>query len=1132
MFSRIIPFVATWAVLLAIPVSADLVGYWKLDQGSGTEVWDYAAPYDDAAIAPANEAAVAWTTAGYKGSALDFLVSTPPFTMVDAPLASTPVNIEEASYSFWLNMPTAFQAWGPVFVLLGGAMDHSIECDGAADLFVNAQGGSVWFGTKGAALNDGQWHNVTVTYSRSGNAIVIYVDGVKKANTTHSMTDSIATVRIGGPRNRNQWRRFIGKLDEVAVWNNGLSEGDVKNVFWISPQWANYATNPDPNNGLIMSGTNVTLKWTAGATASQHRVYLSETLDDVKSGAAAADKGLTQSTTFSNHPWALGKTYYWRIDEVESNGTTVYTGTVWNFTISAKMASNPSPANGAVLVDPNLVLSWIPGSGTVSHDVYFGTSAASLPRVSTAQAATAYAPAGVKYDTVYYWRIDEFDGATTTPGAVWTFKTSPQFQISDPNLVGLWTFDRDEPGIILDWSGHGNHGKIFGNPASIEGYSKAALSFDGVDDRVQVPQVLSREANAELTLTAWIKTSVPGRAGATAREGSGLLWADHAGGGDHFTVAVLGKKLAFETGPGGNPNTISNRDVVTGDWVHVAVTRTESTRECVVYVDGALDASSIHAGDSRVGSDPLIEIGGNTLDGRYFNGTIDEVRAYNRVLTQDEIVQAMRANPLLAWNPKPVNGGLVDVRNILVLGWSAGDGAVTHDVYMGTDADAVMQADVESSDVYRGEVTAPTYLSPDRLQWGKTYYWRIDETQANGSKIQGRLWSFKVADYLIVDDVEGYDDTCKRIFFTWIDGYGHSGSPACEVPASGGNGTGSTVGNLNPPFAERTVVHGGRQSMPFGYDNTQGRFYSETGRDWSPTQSWTAGGVNTLVLWLRGDAAAFAETSAGAILMNGTGTDIWSTADECRFAYKLLKGNGSITAKVESLTNTHANAKAGVMIRESLTPEAVHALVDVTPGAGLEFIRRIIPGGDSASTVQTGITAPYWIKLTRTGDVLTAQCSADGKTWASIGTDPAASSATIPMAVDLYIGLAVTSHAANVSAVAKFSNVSTTGGVSGAWQTSDIGVTQIAGNPPETFYVRVADKAGHTKIVSNPDPTIIGTGVWQVWNVPLSQFSAAGVNLDEISKFVIGVGDPVNPKAGGKGRLCIDDIQVIKSANP
>ena len=331
-----------------------------------------------------------------------------------------------------------------------------------------------------------------------------------------------------------------------------------------------------------MGTVNVTLRWTPGETAAQHHVYIGENAQDVKNGTPGVDKGTTAAAAFANYPWELGKTYYWRVDEIEADGVTVYPGVVWSFTVSAKYASGPAPGNGAILVDPNAVLAWTAGSGAVSRSVYLGTDPANLPRVSNAQTTTTYDPPQLEYGTTYYWRVDERDAAGVYTGEVWIFKTKPLIAVADPNLVGFWNFDEDENGMAIDWSGRDRHGTILGDPLHVEGYNLNALSFDGIDDRVDVPQPFS----GDLTLMAWIRTETPGAAGATAGAGTGLFWSDHAGGGDHFIAAVLGTKLAFETGPGGNPNTTSARDVVTGEWVHVAITRTDSSRLVQLYIDG------------------------------------------------------------------------------------------------------------------------------------------------------------------------------------------------------------------------------------------------------------------------------------------------------------------------------------------------------------------------------------------------------------------------------------------------------------------------------------------------------------------------------------------------------------------
>ena len=96
--------------------------------------------------------------------------------------------------------------------------------------------------------------------------------------------------------------------------------------------------------------------------------------------------------------------------------------------------------------------------------------------------------------------------------------------------------------------------------------------------------------------------------------------------------------------------------------------------------------------------------------------------------------------------------------------------------------------------------------------------------------------------------------------------------------------------------------------------------------------------------------------------------------------------NGSILVRVDSLLDSNAWAKAGVMIRESLQPGSKHAMVVVTPGNGISFQRRPATDGASESTDAAGLATPYWIKLTRTGNLFTAQRSEDAVTWIDIAS--------------------------------------------------------------------------------------------------------------------------------------------------
>ncbi|MCX5643561.1 MAG: hypothetical protein NTZ17_02575, partial [Phycisphaerae bacterium] len=162
------------------------------------------------------------------------------------------------------------------------------------------------------------------------------------------------------------------------------------------------------------------------------------------------------------------------------------------------------------------------------------------------------------------------------------------------------------------------------------------------------------------------------------------------------------------------------------------------------------------------------------------------------------------------------------------------------------------------------------------------------------------------------------------------------------------------------------------------------------------------------------------------------------------------------------------------------------------------------------------LVAPYWVRVTRTGNVFKEEHSADGKTWTQQGTDT-----TVTMAASVYIGLAVTSHNAALTTVAEFSNVSTAGTVTGSWQDVTIGAAMPT-NGPAPLYLTVQDKAGKTKTVVNPNPSASATGAWTEWRIPLSDLT--GVSLTAVQKITLGVGDKTSPKAGPAGMLYFDDI--------
>lgn len=127
-------------------------------------------------------------------------------------------------------------------------------------------------------------------------------------------------------------------------------------------------------------------------------------------------------------------------------------------------------------------------------------------------------------------------------------------------------------------------------------------------------------------------------------------------------------------------------------------------------------------------------------------------------------------------------------------------------------------------------------------------------------------------------------------------------------------------------------------------------------------------------------------SDTGVYTVSGGGSDIWYSSDQFRFVYVRITGDCDIRGRVASLQNTHEYAKAGVMIRESLSTRSAHALANMTPAKGAEFLRRTNTSGSSYSTTVSGIAAPHWVRLARSGNTFTTYHSADGTNWANFGS--------------------------------------------------------------------------------------------------------------------------------------------------
>lgn len=150
-------------------------------------------------------------------------------------------------------------------------------------------------------------------------------------------------------------------------------------------------------------------------------------------------------------------------------------------------------------------------------------------------------------------------------------------------------------------------------------------------------------------------------------------------------------------------------------------------------------------------------------------------------------------------------------------------------------------------------------------------------------------------------------------------------------------------------------------------------------------------------------------STTGTYTIKGSGADIGGTTDSFHYTYRPLNGDGVITVRVQSLTNTNSWAKAGIMIRETLQPGSAYAMMMVTPvnGTGIQY--RSVTGGSTTNVLTPGVSAPRWLRLERRGNVLAGYQSPDGVNW-TLNRRIA-----IPLATNVFVGLAAGSRTSSLT---------------------------------------------------------------------------------------------------------------------
>jgi len=451
-------------------------------------------------------------------------------------------------------------------------------------------------------------------------------------------------------------------------------------------------------------------------------------------------------------------------------------------------AYDPSPANGMVDVPRDVVLSWKPGAYTPptnGHKVYFSESFNDVNDGigGVTQSADSYTPAQrLDFNKTYYWRVDEVNGPpdfTVHPGKVWSFTTE------------LFSYPIENITATASSQFNANTGP------------ENTINGSGLDEN---------DLHSKQEADIWVSSMT----------GPQPTWIQY----EFDKVYKLHQMWVW------NHNT--SIEPVLGFGVK-DVTVEYSTNGTDWTTLGTTHEFARAPGTAGYAHNTTVDFGGAAAKYVKLTATSN----WGGIMPQYGLSEVRFLHiPVSARKPYP-DSRATGVPMDVVLSWHAGREAGTHDVYVSTDEQAVIDRTAPVT-----TVTEASY-GPLSLDLGVTHYWRVDEVnEAEATTIwESDVWSFTVSDHVVVDDFESYNDLePDRIFDTWIDGW--------SDPTKGGSQVGSDV----PPFAEQTIVHSGKQSMPFFYNNTGGAAYSEAELSLSPARDWTAGGAKALSLWFFGEA--------------------------------------------------------------------------------------------------------------------------------------------------------------------------------------------------------------------------------------------------------------------------------------
>ncbi|HXE51713.1 MAG TPA: hypothetical protein VN541_01815, partial [Tepidisphaeraceae bacterium] len=267
--------------------------------------------------------------------------------------------------------------------------------------------------------------------------------------------------------------------------------------------------------------------------------------------------------------------------------------------------------------------------------------------------------------------------------------------------------------------------------------------------------------------------------------------------------------------------------------------------------------------------------------------------------------------------------------------------------------------------------------------------------------------------------------------------------------------------------------------------------------------------------------------SSGTYTLEGSGSDIGSGSDQFQFTYQSLSGDGDITARLVSQTNTSSSAKSGIMIRNALDASNTFAMLAINPGSGGVFEYRSVKARSTVSSAFSATTTPAWVRLVRSGSTLTGYTSADDIQWTAQG------SVSISMNATVYVGLEVCSNNNSALDTATFDNVAVS-------QVSIASAAASGSNPVQTtaaaLSVQAADPMGESNLTYTWAATAIPVGAasptFSVNSCNAAKSTVATFSSAGLYSFTVTVSDPAGLSVVSTTTVSVDSALTSISMAP